>query len=445
MEARPLRMVASPACQLSLFTRNSHQLDDAMSDTSGLEAKAGWPGGRGFWTGMIGGVNTVEESGPSVSLRLGIGADESARSPARGKAGEFFTHAQLGELYHQFLVYKYLAARLPVPPHLLLRSWKSDAGGFLFPGNGVPWSHHPTSVGFGRKALDYMNRMSPEPERCRRTDGKKWRCRKDVIPNRKYCERHINRGRRRSRKPVEVSKFASPSETRTASKTTNRDLGHLKADITVGLRLGTSVSPEVTTENKSTPNDNNGCGTSVSAVNSSSSYRADLNNHGKFAGINCTDHRPPSLKTGVGINNGIKTNELSGLRFSPKSVVQGRTNPFQPKVVVEPEHDRKRCRRTDGKKWRCYRDVLPDQKYCWQHMHRGSKKLPQARPLGASVIDCGPLTISMAANGSDPANLNTSLSISTPAASQKDEKSCSTSSSSDSDTTLSETTVVACE
>ena len=44
----------------------------------------------------------------------------------------------------------------------------------------------------------------PEPGRCRRTDGKKWRCSRDVAPNHKYCERHMHRGRPRSRKPVEV-------------------------------------------------------------------------------------------------------------------------------------------------------------------------------------------------------------------------------------------------
>ena len=45
--------------------------------------------------------------------------------------------------------------------------------------------------------------MDPEPGRCRRTAGKKWRCSRDAVPDQKYCERHINRGRHRSRKPVE--------------------------------------------------------------------------------------------------------------------------------------------------------------------------------------------------------------------------------------------------
>lgn len=49
----------------------------------------------------------------------------------------------------------------------------------------------------------------PEPGRCKRTDGKKWRCSKDVAPNQKYCERHLHRGRPRSRKPVEVKNNSS--------------------------------------------------------------------------------------------------------------------------------------------------------------------------------------------------------------------------------------------
>lgn len=51
---------------------------------------------------------------------------------------------------------------------------------------------------WGRAAMD------PEPGRCRRTDGKKWRCSRDVVAGQKYCERHMHRGRNRSRKPVEI-------------------------------------------------------------------------------------------------------------------------------------------------------------------------------------------------------------------------------------------------
>lgn len=57
-------------------------------------------------------------------------------------------------------------------------------------------------MGFGRKA-------DPEPGRCRRTDGKKWRCSKEAYPDSKYCERHMHRGRNRSRKPVEISSTPS--------------------------------------------------------------------------------------------------------------------------------------------------------------------------------------------------------------------------------------------
>ena len=63
---------------------------------------------------------------------------------------------------------------------------------------------------WGRAAMD------PEPGRCRRTDGKKWRCSRDVVAGQKYCERHMHRGRNRSRKPVETATINPSTTTSTA-------------------------------------------------------------------------------------------------------------------------------------------------------------------------------------------------------------------------------------
>lgn len=60
------------------------------------------------------------------------------------------------------------------------------------------WPGLPSGY-WGRAAMD------TEPGRCRRTDGKKWRCSRDVVTGQKYCERHMHRGRNRSRKHVEIS------------------------------------------------------------------------------------------------------------------------------------------------------------------------------------------------------------------------------------------------
>ncbi|CAL5432024.1 unnamed protein product [Camellia sinensis] len=104
-----------------------------------------------------------------------------------------FTAAQWQELEHQALIYKYLVAGLPVPPDLLApirRSFESMSARF-FPQSTLGYCSY------------YGKKIDPEPGRCRRTDGKKWRCSKDVYPDSKYCERHMHRGRNRSRKPVE--------------------------------------------------------------------------------------------------------------------------------------------------------------------------------------------------------------------------------------------------
>lgn len=65
----------------------------------------------------------------------------------------------------------------------------------------------------------FGKKLDPEPGRCRRTDGKKWRCSKDAYPDSKYCERHMHRGKNRSRKPVEsqtLSQLQSSSSTVTS-------------------------------------------------------------------------------------------------------------------------------------------------------------------------------------------------------------------------------------
>lgn len=112
-----------------------------------------------------------------------------------------FTPAQWIELEHQAMIYKYLTANVPVPANLLIpiRKALSSSG---FPGFSI--GSYPThSYGWGAFHLGFSGSTDPEPGRCRRTDGKKWRCSRDAVPDQKYCERHINRGRHRSRKPVE--------------------------------------------------------------------------------------------------------------------------------------------------------------------------------------------------------------------------------------------------
>jgi hypothetical protein len=74
----------------------------------------------------------------------------------------------------------------------------------------VGWNYLP--MGLGRK-------IDPEPGRCRRTDGKKWRCSKEAYPDSKYCERHMHRGKNRSRKPVEVLKTTTNTDAPAATST----------------------------------------------------------------------------------------------------------------------------------------------------------------------------------------------------------------------------------
>ncbi|XP_019070965.2 growth-regulating factor 4-like isoform X1 [Solanum lycopersicum] len=131
-------------------------------------------------------------SGTSTSVVGGGGGGEGGMGYGYGYRPPF-TAVQWQELEHQAMIYKYLVAGLPVPPDLVVpirRSFEAISARFF---------HHP-SLGY---CSYYGKKFDPEPGRCRRTDGKKWRCSKDAYPDSKYCERHMHRGRNRSRKPVE--------------------------------------------------------------------------------------------------------------------------------------------------------------------------------------------------------------------------------------------------
>ncbi|KAM0946735.1 putative transcription factor interactor and regulator C3H-WRC/GRF family [Dioscorea sansibarensis] len=129
--------------------------------------------------------------------------------------GFSFTSAQWQELQRQALVFKHFMASVPVPPDLLLPSsakcFPEAPPHLLFYTN--------NSIGVGGGCYRFSAGGDPEPGRCRRTDGKKWRCSRDVEPGMKYCERHVHRGRPRSRKPVELLHKTTKLTTTTTTPT----------------------------------------------------------------------------------------------------------------------------------------------------------------------------------------------------------------------------------
>ena len=98
----------------------------------------------------------------------------------------------------------------------------------------------------------YGKKVDPEPGRCRRTDGKKWRCSKDAYPDSKYCERHMHRGRNRSRKPVE----SQTNTTQSSSTVTS-----LSTTVTGGNGGGSGTFQNLPLQNFSNPPGGPGSGT----------------------------------------------------------------------------------------------------------------------------------------------------------------------------------------
>uniref|UniRef100_A0A2N9HFA7 Growth-regulating factor n=1 Tax=Fagus sylvatica TaxID=28930 RepID=A0A2N9HFA7_FAGSY len=130
-----------------------------------------------------------------------------------------FTASQWQELEHQALIFKYMASGIPIPPDLLFTIKRSCMDSSSI--SSKLFSHHqPQHIGWNCLQMGLGRKIDPEPGRCRRTDGKKWRCSKEAFPDSKYCERHMHRGKNRSRKPVEILKTTSTTMTNSTNPST---------------------------------------------------------------------------------------------------------------------------------------------------------------------------------------------------------------------------------
>ncbi|XP_020203332.1 growth-regulating factor 9 isoform X2 [Cajanus cajan] len=454
MEAKPLRIVPSSHNTSGGGPQKKIDMGHAMED-----------GGVVHQRKRVVMVKEEKENSccSTVGLLLGVDA-HSAPQP------QVITEAQRRELHHQVFIFNHLAYK-PSPPHHLVQ----------FPSNMPEYSF----LGY-----DHGNMLDQEPHRCRRTDGKKWRCGKNVVPGQKYCERHMHRGRNRSRKPVETSQANSCLTTKPSNKshTINKPASRTQFQISnpkrkaiqpydtpssatprslrvancssannrsknivryaeyltpissasmacSGSTLATAVAPKVVATFSTV------AVAAVASDNKSCLKICQKDDQSKSCISNNISVRSGGKGSIVGDTNGIST----GIGFSPRSVLQA-CNPsyLNDRTNMEPAPGR--CRRTDGKKWQCKSAVLPGQKYCATHMHRGAKKrFANVKP--AATTTCSGVTIARLPHSSATTNVqkahcaipNTNLSMSVPASApfrQCIEKSPS---SSDTDTTISDT------
>ncbi|KAH7352478.1 hypothetical protein KP509_19G047800 [Ceratopteris richardii] len=143
---------------------------------------------------------TIIPSMRSLHGNISCFSSESITSP--------FTSEQLREFTQQTYVFKHLMEGITPPNNLLLPIINSVATmGRLGVGT-IPFTGNAALMGVGtlRGVID------PEPGRCRRTDGKKWRCSREVVPDHKYCDRHMHRGRHRARLATSIKAVNTDSD-----------------------------------------------------------------------------------------------------------------------------------------------------------------------------------------------------------------------------------------
>ncbi|WOG88529.1 hypothetical protein DCAR_0207764 [Daucus carota subsp. sativus] len=290
-----------------------------------------------------------------------------------------------------------------------------------------------------------MSLMGPETGRCRRTDGKTWRCLKDVVPDQKYCERHMHRGR--STKRVEAFGIKSHNLAVTSAKLSTPISGNCQNKNPSPCRSNdlTKSATSITTlaNGKSKPTNRlvkkdkssrlvtiNACNHNISCVGTiiymSIHLRLQELNFKKMTPFIISSRENTDCLDGVDAgsnqlkdtNKGYSTNgDKHGASVTPElgnsteSVVYGDTidtNTVCINCAITVEESQ-RCKRTDGKRWQCSREAIPQEKYCGSHINRGSKRCrlsPEAATAAATLA-----TLVTLKNGPSPTNLNTDLCI----------------------------------
>lgn len=208
-------------------------------------------------------------------------------------------------------------------------------------------------AGLGPQVPDYKHiiAMDPEPGRCRRTDGKKWRCSRKVVPDQKYCERHMHRGRQRSRKPVETSKVTLTSETLLARLPDNNSENSTSLSISSPVSLQLMTTPTDVHDSRNSTNSGDATKNSVdlnkdtatiittigatrptSTPITTAKLIYDAKDDGRFKrkheyGNNIVE-RSINVSSNGHYNMKIGSKTSLGFGFSPRSVIQGKESTF---------------------------------------------------------------------------------------------------------------------
>ncbi|CAK9225681.1 unnamed protein product, partial [Sphagnum troendelagicum] len=213
-----------------------------------------------------------------------------------------FTSGQWAEFEHQDLIFKYMMAGLNVPQELLNPICSRMRWGPAIHRSGV------------------QSNTDLEPGRCRRTDGKKWRCGRDVVPDQKYCEKHVHRGRQRPRRnAVELGPHAAAAATGSSPSATLSSSGAAATAVHVSAGT-TNVGPIRTSSTTS------GGGTSGSSCFSLSSCLQQQQHRpsSNLSVKSCfsSSHSSPSPGSGGGSSpaGSSQFGQLPSLTSSPSAV-----------------------------------------------------------------------------------------------------------------------------
>ena len=133
-----------------------------------------------------------------------------------------------------------------------------------------------TVSGCNSSYLNDRNRIDLEPGRCRRTDGKKWRCKSAVLPGQKYCATHMHRGAKRrfaDHEPVTTTSAVTDTRLPYSAVTTTTNIQKAYGTIpNTSLSMSIPASAPLTQHNEKSPSCSSDTDTTITDTINEYSY-----------------------------------------------------------------------------------------------------------------------------------------------------------------------------
>eukprot|EP00958_Prasinococcus_capsulatus_P012496 scaffold1248_cov393-Prasinococcus_capsulatus_cf.AAC.18 len=248
------------------------------------------------------------------------------------------------------------------------------------PGLSMPHPGAPQRPGIPPHPATFLPIMcgaEVQPQRCRRTDGKRWRCSNDCVRGHNYCEKHLNAKARRARnnRRARANREALAAAEAAAKAEAQKEAAEKEADIETTPERAASPSGDITTRDGGEHSKEDVVGATATSYEEAKGTELK-----QTSPCEAQQALAPVKEEEAGAKRGWSCDSSESLTDTegPTEAGTKEKGVNSPRTVLARSMQ---CKRTDGKNWRCSCMAVPNHNFCEKHLaHMARSHAKRRRP-----------------------------------------------------------------